>query len=45
MDVAVEEDSKRIFDIEEYQKCVFPPLELNPIFLIISLLTSVQGRL
>ena len=32
LDVAVEEDPKRIFDIEEYKKCASPLLEPNPIF-------------
>ncbi len=45
LDVAVEEDPKRIFDTKEYQRCSSLSLELNPIFLMIALLTSVQGRL
>ena len=43
LDVAVEEDPKRIFDIEEYKKCASPPLELNPNFLIISFFNLRPG--
>ena len=38
LDVAVEEDPKRVFDIEEYQKCAFPSPEMNQIFLMKALL-------
>ena len=42
LDVAVEEDPKRIFDIEEYRRCASPSLELNPIFLMTAPLTSID---